>query len=104
MHMLKAVRYEVENKGILTAVDDYFNDNTAFGLIFYFEDELPGPNIDMRNTKSYFTMRGNRKFKKAIRKLIVAYQSKGLRVSRIEKEIPEDAILYKDTFQVVVAS
>lgn len=98
-----------EHLGILTGwefidapkTDAQFWDKMKFLAIF--EDELPGAECNMKDTLSYFTQKGNRKFSKAIRALTKDIESRGRTVVRIEiPEIDDSKILYRDRYQVVI--
>ena len=100
-------RYEIQSKdklvGILTGLDDFFTVDEILSLGWFFEVKLNAPDIDMCNTKSYFTEKGNRKFRKAIRNISKLAELKGLRVvcTNINKE-DLDNIVYEDVNQVIV--
>ena len=104
---MKLYRYEFQkdNKkiGILTGLDDYFTDDEIFSVCGIFEMRLDEPSISMQDTKSYFTEKGNRKFRKAIRKIQKIAESKNIEVicEQIDKENLED-ILYEDIYQVII--
>lgn len=99
-------RYEIKEKniGFLAGLDDIINEDEIFPLVFYFETCLEGPNIDMENTKSYFTSIGNRKFSKAIRNIKKVLLEKGYTVSCTCVSIDEikSKIVYSDKYQIVV--
>ena len=99
------VRYEFEkdNKkiGILTGLDDFFSVDEILSLGWIFEKDLELPNISMKNTKSYFTEKGNRKFRKAIKAIKKAAKDKGINVVCERKESLEN-ILYQDKYQVIM--
>ena len=105
---MKVYRYEVVNnsvhQGFLTAFDDYFDDNTIFELCGFFELKLPDPDIDMKNTTSYFTEKGNRTFNKAIKAAKKKFLEKGLEFICIVKELDENLIVYRDKYQVITRS
>ena len=107
VHNLKVYRYEVidngVHKGFLTAFDDYFDDDTIFELCWFFEHKLPDPDINMKNTTSYFTEKGNRTFNKAIKAAKKEFISRGLDFICIVKEIDENLIIYKDKYQVIIS-
>ena len=104
-------RYEVPklNQGIFGAIEDILDlDNEEeldllFKIVAYFEDNLKAPNIDMKDTESWFTEKGNRKFKKSIKKIIMVLEERNYSVSRIQKELNENKILYKDEYQVIIS-
>ena len=57
----------------------------------------------MSNTKSYFTEKGNRKFRKKIREIQKLAESKGLGFETIIKDSSEISdIFYSDIYQVVI--
>lgn len=66
-------RYEFQkdNKkiGFLTGLDEFFNEHDVLSVCGVFEMFLDLPPISMIDTKSYFTEKGNRKFRKSIRKI-----------------------------------
>lgn len=104
---MKLYRYEFSDKnkrvGILVGLDDYFDEEEIWDLSAIFEDELKAPDIEMLGTKSYFTEKGNRKFKKSIRRIHKAAKEKGIDVINIVKDISEIGnIVYSDNYQVVV--
>lgn len=100
-------RYEFskDNKrvGILVGLDDYFTDDEILSVCWFFETHLDCPNVDMTNTKSYFTDKGNRKFRKKIREIKKIANSKGINVicEHIEEGSLSD-IVYCDVNQIVV--
>ena len=104
---MKVFRYEVidngVHKGFLTAFDDYFDDDTIFELCWFFEHKLPDPDINMKNTTSYFTEKGNRTFNKAIKAAKKEFIKRGLDFICIVKEIDENLIIYKDKYQVIIS-
>ena len=101
-------RYEFSkngnNIGFLTGLDDYFSEEEIWSVCWIFEAKLDCPNFSMENTKSYFTADGNRKFRKAIRKIQKIAESKNIDFVciQIEKEDIEDLILYEDINQVII--
>lgn len=98
-------RYELSKngEGIIVAMDDYFSMDEFFKLGWLFEVKLKGPTCDMEHTKSYFTEKGHRRFRKNIRKIIKVYEGKGVEVKRIEiKKSKLKNIIYTDKYQVVV--
>ena len=98
-------RYEIvsndQRVGLLTGLDDLFTEREVWSLIGPFELYLPGPDVSMSDTRSYFTDDGNRKFRKAIRRIIKRVLDKGLHVDIITKDTLDD-ILYEDKYQAVV--
>ena len=98
-------RYEFvkddQRVGILTGLDDFFTWQEVFSVCGVFEINLETPNVDMDNTRSYFTDNGNRKFRKGIRKIQKLAASKGIRVDVITTETL-DNIVYSDRYQVVI--
>ena len=89
--------------GFLTGLDDFFNDDEVLSLGWVFEKDLPCPNFNMENTKSYFTEKGNRKFRKKIREIQKLAENKGIVFDIIMKKEEEVSdILYSDNYQVVV--
>ena len=88
--------------GFLTALDDYFDLYTSFVLSAEFTERLPQPEIDMENTKSYFTQKGNRSFNKAIRNCRKAYEAKGIKFVQEVYDTELDNIIYQDQYQIVV--
>ena len=103
---MKVYRYEVvdngNHQGFLTAFDDYFDDDTIFELCGFFELKLPDPDIDMKNTTSYFTEKGNRTFNKAIKAAKKKFIEKCLDFICITKDLDESLIVYKDKYQAIV--
>lgn len=92
-----------EKTGFLTGLDSYFSIDEAMELGWIFEEKLALPPISMSNTRSYFTEKGNRSFRKAIRKIQEAAEQKGVRtICEIQKDLSD--ILWKDEKQVVVLS
>lgn len=72
-------------------------------FLAFFEDKLPRAECDMKDTISYFTQKGNRTFSKALRALIKDIESRGRKVTRIEKsDLDESKILYRNKYQVVL--
>lgn len=100
-------RYEFlkDNKrfGILTGLDDCFTLDEVFSVCGIFEVCLDCPSISMLNTKSYFTDKGNKKFRKAIRRIKKLADEKGISVfcEKVEKENISD-ILYEDKYQIII--
>lgn len=98
-------RYQLQDSkvGILVALDDYFDDNDILGLGWIFECKLDAANIDMDNTISYFTQEGNRKFHKAINRIIKRFESIGVKIEKLEinYEDIKDNVVYSDKLQVV---
>ena len=98
-------RYELSKNGIgiLIGMDDYFSLYEYFSLEDIFEEKLDKPTCDMEHTKSYFTEKGHRRFRKIIRKIIKAYEGKGVEVKRIEIEQSKlKNVVYADKYQMVV--
>ncbi len=100
-------RYEfVKNDyrvGFLTGLDDFFTDEEIFACCWIFEKDLADPCISMSNTKSYFTEKGNRKFRKKIKEIQKLAESKGIIFDTIIRDSSEITdILYSDDYQVVV--
>ena len=98
-------RYEFvkENNrtGILTGLDEYFSIDEICNVCGIFEMSLKAPNINMENTKSYFTENGNRKFRKMIRNIKKIAETKGIVTECITRN-NLDNIVYKDNYQVIV--
>lgn len=92
--------------GLLTGLDELFfdNDDYIFRYGFFFEKYLPLPDIDMCNTKSFFTEKGNRKFKKVIVKMKKDAKLVGIDLvcTVIDKKEVEKSILYQDVYQVIL--
>lgn len=101
--MIKAYRYTVKGQGFLTALDDYFDLTETFEISWVFTTKLPEPDIDMKNTTSYFTEKGNKVFRKAIKALRRIYAEKGVQLLCTITDIAEKDILYADKYQVVVS-
>lgn len=101
-------RYEFSKNGnsigFLTGLDDYFTEDEIFKVCGIFEVSLNCPDINMDNTKSWFTEKGNRKFKKMIRKIQKIAEEKDIEFvcRKTEKETVKDLILYEDTYQVII--
>lgn len=103
--MLYRYEFSKDNKrvGILVGLDDFFTDDEIFSVCGIFEMKLACPNINMANTKSYFTSKGNRKFRKKIREIKKIANSKGIDVvCENVKEENLDNIVYCDINQVVI--
>ena len=104
---MKVYRYEVVDndirQGFLTAFDDYFDDDTIFELCWFFEHKLPDPDINMQNTISYFTEKGNRTFNKAIKAAKKEFIKRGLEFICIIDDINPDDIIYQDKYQVIIS-
>lgn len=94
-------------QGFLVAVTDkfenYFTVDEFFKYFGIFEVKLALPNIDMQNTKSYFTEKGYRKFRKMIKKIEKLAADKGICFLKEEmnKEELKD-ILFEDENQVII--
>lgn len=87
--------------GILTGLDEYFSLDEICSVCGIFEMSLKAPDINMSNTKSYFTEKGNRKFRKMIRNIKKIAETKGIITECIAKETL-DNIVYADEYQVVI--
>lgn len=103
----KVYRYEFVKDdfriGILTGLDYHFTMDEIFEVCGIFEMALKCPPIDMRNSKSFFTDKGNRKFRKGIRKIKDIATTKGIVVDCIVKDMSElKDILYSDNYQIIV--
>lgn len=102
--MLYRYEFNKANKsvGILVGMDEYFTEDEVFDCALFFEFKLECPTVDMTNTKSYFTDKGNRKFRKKIREIKKLANSKGVEViCRKVEENDLSNIVYKDNYQVV---
>ena len=103
---MKVFRYEVidngVHKGFLTALDDYFDTDDILKLCWFFEDKLPAPDVNMKNTISYFTEKGNRTFNKAIKQAKKAFIDKGLEFTCEVKEVDINNVIYHDKYQVII--
>ena len=103
---MKVFRYEVIDKdkrqGFLTALDDYFDTDDILKLCWFFEDKLPAPDVNMKNTISYFTEKGNRTFNKAIKQAKKAFIDKGLEFVCMIDDISSDKVIYQDKYQVII--
>lgn len=103
---MQLYRYEFRKNdksiGILTGLDDFFTDDEIFSVCGIFEMKLDAPDIDMSNTKSWFTEKGNRKFRKMIRKIKKIAEEKNIEVvcKLCNKEDLKE-ILYEDIYQVI---
>lgn len=104
---LLLTRYEFvinnENRiGILVGLDELFNIDEVLSLGWIFERDLKLPDIPMTNTKSYFTEKGNRKFRKAIREIKRVAASKNIEIVCEKIDISSlNEILYIDEYQVI---
>lgn len=87
--------------GILTGLDEYFTIDEICSVCGIFEMSLKAPNIDMSNTKSYFTEKGNRKFRKMIRNIKKIAETKGIITECIIEENLEN-IIYNDDYQTII--
>ena len=99
---MRVYRYTVEGHGFLTAADEYFDIQDIFCIDWIFTAKLPQPKINMNNTISYFTERGNKTFHKAIKAYKKLYKNKGVEMICTISEINEEDILYQDIYQVVL--
>ena len=104
---MKLYRYEFIKDnyriGVLAGLDDFFTIDEIFSVCGVFEMNLSCPDMDMSNTKSYFTEKGNRKFRKGIRRIQKLAESKGIVFDSIVKDSNEISdILYSDIYQVIV--
>lgn len=90
--------------GILTSLDYIFDEDTIIDLTHVFLDELPDPDCNMKDTISYFTKKGNRKFNKAIRSLKKALQNEGFNVVTVYEDYENLDVLYEDKYQVVAST
>ena len=103
---MQLYRYEFQkdnkNIGILTGLDNFFNEDEILSVCGIFEMDLDAPNIDMTNTRSWFTEKGNRKFRKMIRKIKKIAEEKNINVIciNIDKENLKN-IIYEDIYQVI---
>lgn len=89
--------------GFLTGLDDFFTEDEILSCSWVFERDLDCPTFDMCNTKSYFTEKGNRKFRKCIRKIQKLAESKDIVFETIVKDSSDISdILYSDIYQVIV--
>ena len=89
--------------GILAGLDDFFTVEEIFSVCGIFEMELECPTVEMSNTKSYFTEKGNRKFRKGIRRIQKLAENKGISFDTIILDSSKVSdILYSDNYQVVV--
>ena len=89
--------------GLLVGLDDYFTTDEILSVCWIFELKLNSPGINMKNTKSYFTDRGNRKFRKMIRKIRNIAKTKNLDVVCVKvSEEGLNNVVYKDQYQVVI--
>ena len=103
---MQLYRYEFQkdnkNIGILTGLDNFFKEDEILSVCGIFEMDLDAPNIDMTNTRSWFTEKGNRKFRKMIRKIKKIAEEKNINVIciNIDKENLKN-IIYEDIYQVI---
>ena len=105
--MSNCYRYEFKKGdysiGILTGLDEFFTVDEICELCWIFERDLKCPNVDMENTISFFTERGNRKFRKAIRKIKNIADAKNLDFSCIIKPFDKlKNVVYQDNYQVIL--
>lgn len=102
---MELYRYQLKStkEGILVSLDDYFSAEEIFDLAWIFECKLDHPGINMSDTISFFTQEGNRKFKKAVSKIISRFNDIGIEVEEIRLKIEDvkENILYKDKLQVI---
>lgn len=103
---MQLYRYEFQkdnkNIGILTGLDNFFNEDEILSVCGIFEMDLDAPNIDMTNTRSWFTEKGNRKFRKMIRKIKKIAETKNIEVICKTIDINNlNKILYKDIYQII---
>lgn len=89
--------------------NDDENMNEYLGLVAIFEDELSVPSfssyINNPTARTYFTLKGNRKFKKAINKVKeILYKKHGWEMISICQDIPEGdpRIVYQDMYQILL--
>ena len=90
--------------GILTSLDYIFDEDTIIYLTAVLLDDLPDPDVNMDNTVSYFTKKGNRKFNKAIRKIKKALIDKGFQVLTVYEDYENLNVIYEDKYQVVAST
>lgn len=98
-------RYQLKEskEGILVSLDDYFDADDIFTLAWIFECKLDAANIDMSKTISYFTQKGNRKFHKAVSKIVKSFEAIGVEVEKVEIDFEDvkDSVAYMDNLQVI---
>ena len=104
VHSNKEEHKHISGLGILTSLDYIFDEDTIIDLTWCFLDDLPDPNCNMKDTCSYFTKKGNRKFNKAIRKLKKALQEKGFEVITVYEDYENLNAVYEDVYQVVAST
>ena len=92
--------------GFLSNIEEFFGDDLGLSLAGFFELRLPYPVsvADMSGTKSYFTQKGNRTFHKALMRVKKEADKAGIPFVRYEVDLPNDTIIYKDAYQVVIRS
>lgn len=105
--MSNCYRYEFKKDdysvGVLTGLDDFFTVEEICELCWIFERDLKCPSVDMENTISFFTEKGNRKFRKAIRKIKSIADNKNLEFCCIVKPVNSLLnIVYQDNYQIIV--
>lgn len=90
--------------GILTELEAIFDDLWGVPGWGYIEDGLKAPDCDMENTISYFTEKGNRRFRKGLRELCKAINNSGKGTTEriVIETIDPETILYKDQYQVIL--
>lgn len=91
-----------EHTGILVGLDDIFDIDTSMKLSAFFDDNLQRPRDDLKGTMSFFTVKGNRKFSKAIRDIKKAAALKEVEVLTIKASRYNVTILYEDEYQVLI--
>lgn len=107
MKDFKVYRYEFVKDdfriGILTGLDYHFTMDEILSVCGIFEMSLKCPPINMSNSKSFFTDKGNRKFRKGIRKIKEIAKTKGIKVECIVKDMSElEDIIYSDEYQIII--
>lgn len=93
--------------GIIAGMREIFADDmdTAFELVYPFEDELPNPDIrfDQNGNFCFFTEFGNKTFIKDLERIIKTANNKGIRCKvYICNDDNIGDIVYKDDYQVIV--
>ena len=99
---------EYQDVGFMQDMCDIFSKDKAKELCYFFDKYLQVPKyckFTERHTCAFFTELGIRKFQKQIQAIIKAYEEETIfevKCIEINEEEIEDAILYKDKFQIIV--
>lgn len=111
-------RYYIKkyNAGIFIGLSEFIestygpNSNDGFDIVLrltgIFEDKLPAPTTKLGEAEYWFTQKGNRKFRKAINKIILYLKNNDIDVEILnmeEDELSKYTVLYEDIYQVALA-